>query len=325
MKQSVRQALFVRFTSKHHQGFIGAASSGLSEGVVGNTFNAFVRNELFPKFVDKYQLKYGNQVDDNASPLFILNVESGDDVKMTPLLSIVPMFDLQKIQNGIIEKSKLNKPLSIDFMNENSNNLANRGISKSSALFKACSVKNRKAEQVTVLDATTGLGKDTNILSQLGFNLISCERHPLMSLMLRSSISRAKEEGYCKNILHLFTETDSRLLTSESFKETALPDVIYIDPMFTHTGTALPKYDLQVLRQIMTLIDFEEIHNPDFTVIDSANYEKSMVEWALNLHPGIKRVVLKRPKKSPTIMEDKIVHSYSDGPKGDIRYDLYIS
>ncbi|KAG2378310.1 hypothetical protein C9374_008453 [Naegleria lovaniensis] len=206
------------------------------------------------------------------------------------------------------------RPLTIDFSDMTSANLAQRGISKSSALFRACSMKTKKPGETLVLDATTGLGKDSCILSLLGFNVICCERHPLISIMLKAALHRAQENGKFMNMKHLFEETDSRTLTVQTFAHLNLeiPDVIYLDPMFTHVGSALPKYELQVLRSLMSFLDFDSCQTNE-------SFETSLVQWALNL--GVKRVVMKRPKKSPIVLPDNLAFSYSDG--GDIFYDLF--
>ena len=285
-------------------------------------FGIYQCNDPFENWVGEMKTEH-----DSFMPLFMLNVEQGVDATNTeneiPRLSLTPLFDLQKAQQGIIETKydfSKTRPLSMDFTSRD--DLASRGISKNSALYKACHVKNKKIEDTVVMDATTGIGKDSMILSQFGFKLICCERHPLISLMLSSAIGRARESGNLQNVLHLFTNTDSRSVDRQLLNEHSLqiPDVVYIDPMFSHVGSALPKYDLQILRQLMSMVEFDQ---PFVSSSTDDSFEQSLVVWALEL--GVKRVVLKRPRKSPNVMKDHLVHSYSDGDKGDIRYDLFMN
>ncbi|KAF0974749.1 hypothetical protein FDP41_006223 [Naegleria fowleri] len=318
---------------------------------------SFVKDELIPKLIEKYHLQSGifqlyaqNETieernfktfefieerikmmtsNENTNdpyfggPLFLLDVDLSSPLQK---LSLLPLFDVQKAQQGILETKYTeiakSRPLTIGFSDTTSVSLAHRGISKSSALFRACSIKNKKPEQTLVLDATTGLGKDSCILSLLGFNVICCERHPLISIMLKAALQRARENGKFVNMKYLFEETDSRTLTVHSFTNLnlELPDVIYLDPMFTHVGSALPKYELQVLRTVMSFLHFDESFETNTNYRETKSpFEASLVNWALNL--GVKRVVMKRPKKSPIVQPDNLAFSYSDG--GDIFYDLF--
>ncbi|KAL9658705.1 hypothetical protein ABK040_005860 [Willaertia magna] len=315
--------------------------------------NNYVKEKIFNNFLSKYSFPIINSNsnyeeiyksflsnnnnpnnhpdnDGNNLPLFFLEInlmesnafitKDGNN-EIIPLISLKPLYNIQKRQQTqeLIFSSK-QRNVALDFLNQKEQ-LSNKNFSKSSALIKACSLKTKGMKDTVILDATTGLAKDSFTLSQFDFRLIWCERHPIISLLLENAMKRAQVDHKMNNILHLFTLKDCKELTNKTFEQYNLPfpDVIYLDPMFpSHTiSSALPKYELQVLRELMIMLDDGPLDKK------KEDEEGALLDWALGMNCA-QKVILKRPSKAPTLLESKIIHSFTDG-KSDVRFDMYFS
>lgn len=97
-------------------------------------------------------------------------------------------------------------------------------------LIKASKIKG-KAEGLTAVDATAGLGEDAFLLAAAGFSVRLYERDPVIAALLRDALSRAAAIPDLAAIvgrMELF-ETDSlTALPQLGFN----PDVVLLDPMF---------------------------------------------------------------------------------------------
>jgi 16S rRNA (guanine1516-N2)-methyltransferase len=118
-----------------------------------------------------------------------------------------------------------------------------------------------KAQQVSVLDATAGLGRDALVLGTLGCTVTLLERSPLVHALLEDGFARARRDGdsALQQVLDRMTllPGDSReRFAAIARGEIPQPDVIYLDPMFPpRSKSASVKKDIALLH---TLLGAEE-------------------------------------------------------------------
>ena len=154
-----------------------------------------------------------------------------------------------------------------------------------------------------VLDATAGLGRDAFVLASLGCAVTLIERQPLIAALLEDGLARASgdaEVGPIAARMQLLTGNAIELMAGWQGEA---PQVIYLDPMFPHRDkSALVKKEMRLFRPFVG----DDLDAPALLV----------AALALASH----RVVVKRPRKAPTI----------DGPKPayalqgkSSRYDIY--
>lgn len=156
-----------------------------------------------------------------------------------------------------------------------------------------------------VLDATAGLGQDAFILAGLGCRLTLFERHPVIHALLQDGLDRAALNAECAPVIarmQLKSGSSIEFLTHAE-PDDALPDVIYLDPMFPHQDkSALVKKEMQVFRYLVGQdVDTAELLD---AALKAARY----------------RVVVKRPRKAPAI-EGLAPTTRVDGKSS--RYDIY--
>lgn len=128
------------------------------------------------------------------------------------------------------------KPLRVD--------LDQIGAHGGNELLRATRVKNRPAR---LLDLTAGLATDAWRLARAGFEVIACERQPVIHALVEDALLRALEAPTPGSFT--LVHADARVLLGAF--DLAPIDVIYLDPMFPGEGrTALPKRELQLLREL---------------------------------------------------------------------------
>lgn len=114
-----------------------------------------------------------------------------------------------------------------------------------------------KAAGIRVLDATAGLGRDALVLAHLGCEVEMVEKSPVMQLLLEDGLTRARRQADAS-----FAETlrrmtlvagDSREIFAAIAAGTrAMPDVIYLDPMFPpREKSASVKKDIAMLQSVL--------------------------------------------------------------------------
>jgi len=156
-----------------------------------------------------------------------------------------------------------------------------------------------------VLDVTAGLGKDAFVLATLGCEMTLVERSPVIHALLRDGLARAADDFEVSEIvsrmqLHHANSIEwmrSQAASGERYQ------VVYVDPMFPHNDkSALVKKEMRVFRPV---------------VGDDTDAEQ-LLDAALSIAEN--RVVVKRPRKAPTIGER--APSYQLEGKSS-RYDIY--
>ena len=117
---------------------------------------------------------------------------------------------------------------------------------QSELLIKASKIKGKKEDLIAV-DATAGLGEDSLLLATAGFKVYLYENNPIIALLLKDTIKRAKkvpelEEIVCK--MEVIEEDSIKAMKELDFK----PDIILLDPMFPERKkSALVKKKFQLL------------------------------------------------------------------------------
>ncbi|MGE8498410.1 MAG: class I SAM-dependent methyltransferase [Pseudomonas sp.] len=154
-----------------------------------------------------------------------------------------------------------------------------------------------------VLDATAGLGRDAFVLASLGCSMTLIERQPLIAALLEDGLARAAgdaEVGAIVARMKLLTGNAIDLITAWQGEP---PQVIYLDPMFPHRDkSALVKKEMRLFRPFVG----DDLDAP------------ALLAAALQL--ASHRVVVKRPRKAPTI--DGTKPGYALEGKSS-RYDIY--
>ncbi|MCB1583160.1 MAG: class I SAM-dependent methyltransferase [Marinicella sp.] len=147
-------------------------------------------------------------------------------------------------------------------------------------LVKACRLKNQS--EVSVLDATCGMGRDSFLLFQSGFKVTATEQNPVVHALLTDGLHRYEAETQVMP-LKLINEP------AENIMKRYLFDVIYLDPMFPErSNSAKTKKDMQL---------FHAIHR----------HKDDNAEFLLKkaLQTKAKRVVLKRPLRAELLLSMK--------------------
>lgn len=169
-------------------------------------------------------------------------------------------------------------------------------------LVRAAKIKSAD-RSVTVIDATAGLGEDSLMLAAAGYNVIMCERNPIIALMLKDALRRAAMHEQLKEAVGRMTlvEGDSISL----LKNTEIrPDVVYLDPMF-------PEKD----KSALTKKKFQLLHCLEQPCTD----EHELLCAAKSAMPH--KIVIKRPAKGPYLCGEK--PSFSLQGKA-VRYDCIV-
>lgn len=144
-------------------------------------------------------------------------------------------------------------------------------------LLRAARVKTRPAR---LLDLTAGLATDAFRLARAGFEVLACERQPVIHALVEDARVRAPDIPAPGRLELRFADARSVLA------DPALPapDVIYLDPMFPGEGrTALPRRELQLLREL------------------TGEDDSGMELLALARARARRRVVVKRPLHAPAL------------------------
>lgn len=156
----------------------------------------------------------------------------------------------------------------------------------------------------TVLDATAGLGKDSFVLATLGCDVTMVERSPIVHTLLADGLYRAQQESEIADIverLSLLHGNAAQLMAQQPATQTA---VVYLDPMFPHSDkSAQVKKEMRLFRDVVGADD------------DASQLLDAALEFAKA------RVVVKRPRKAPTI-EHGTQPTYQVEGKSS-RYDIY--
>lgn len=162
-----------------------------------------------------------------------------------------------------------------------------------------------KWPDLSVIDATAGLGRDSFVLADLGCRVTMVEREPAVFALLRDGLRRGQacEDGWVNEVcrrMELVHGDARQCLPGQS------ADVIYLDPMFpVRRKSARVKKEMWLFQQL-----FQDADQPaPAELLDAA------------LSAAGKRVVVKRPAKAPTLDERKLSFQL---PGKTVRFDVYL-
>ena len=195
-------------------------------------------------------------------------------------------------------KDKQFKPLYIDFSSGKANH--RRVFPGKELLVKA--IAGRQKKDLTVIDATAGLGRDSFVLASIGYTVTLLERNPILAALLQDGLKRAKNEPKLCNIIE-------RLHFKQGNAVQLLPEltatVVYLDPMYPHREkSALVKKEMRMLRDIVGDDN------------DAANL------LAIALQCASERVVVKRPKHAENLNAQPPSFSLTGRSS---RFDIYLT
>lgn len=161
----------------------------------------------------------------------------------------------------------------------------------------------KAGEQLTVLDATAGLGGDAYVLASLGCHVTLCERTALAAALLEDGLRRAIHDAEVGHIIQRMTLNHVDAHEFLAKQAPASFDVVFLDPMFPEKGKqAKAKKSMFIFQQLLS-------GDPD---------ADSLLDLARRV--AKKRVVVKRPKQAPFLAGLKPSGSQSGE---STRFDLY--
>ena len=167
------------------------------------------------------------------------------------------------------------RPILADFCSDKLLYRLKFGGGKSELIAKATSIN--KIQNPTIIDATTGLGKDSFIIASLGANVTMVERSNIVHALLENALILSKRYENISKITNKM-----KLINQDSYQYISnlkiCPDVIYLDPMFpTRKKSASVKKAMLIFKDI---------------VGDDQDSDK-LLDVAIKM--AKKRVVVKRP------------------------------
>lgn len=218
------------------------------------------------------------------------------------------------------------KPLLLDFEQVAYRQRLLRGGRLKEAVARAC--MQGLGERVRIFDATAGLGRESMILAHAGAQVFSFERQIPIWVILADALLRAQTSRFFPFTLpHLLpvgtikdfaafaafataggaakAATATAAETAAEAATSAMPDVIYYDPMFPEReSSALVKKEMVL---------FKKLIGADKDTVE-------FLEQAVAL--ATKRVVVKRPSSAPQMVSAHVEPSHEvDG--GQCRFDCY--
>ncbi|MDX5408213.1 MAG: class I SAM-dependent methyltransferase [Chromatiaceae bacterium] len=174
------------------------------------------------------------------------------------------------------------------------------GGGKNEAIAKACGLN--KKRDLSVLDATAGLGRDAFVLASLGAKVILVERNPVVAALLHDGLRRAahhKGLNWLNERMQLCFASATDALSVQ-----APVDVVYLDPMFPpRDKSALVKKEMRAFHD----------------VVGSDTDADALLAPALQL--AQKRVVVKRPGYADFLAQQTPTLSVTGKNN---RFDVYV-
>ncbi|MCB5161632.1 class I SAM-dependent methyltransferase [Marinomonas algarum] len=193
------------------------------------------------------------------------------------------------------------KPVFVDFTSGAADHRRRFGGGRGQDIAKAVGL-NKRAD-LSVLDATAGLGRDAFVLACLGCTVSLCERVGFVRALLKDGLERGSLHHEVADIVNRMSllATDIRgLSTSNQF------DVVYLDPMYPHTekSSAAAKKEMAFFRDLV---------GKDLDADHLLPHAMALAEY---------RVVVKRPKGAPFLDQQEPTYQL-EGKSG--RFDIYVS
>ena len=215
-------------------------------------------------------------------------------------------LELRKIEKYTKKPDKNILSISVDFTAGKTQHRRLHGGGKGQDIAKAIGL--HKINNPNVLDLTAGLGGDAFVIASLGADITMVERNPVVHALLNDALERASlsADAELQDILtHLKLENKNATEVLKDLNDEALPDVIYLDPMFPkRTKSAQVKKEMQFFHEIVGNDDDSE----------------ALLLQALN--KAKKRIVVKRPRLAEKLTGT--VQPAFDVIGKSTRYDVYL-
>lgn len=220
-----------------------------------------------------------------------------------PELAVELVLLLSDERLELQEQRKQGARLAVDFVAGKAGYRRRSGGGKQQALVRAIGLRR---EALQVLDATAGLGYDAFVLASVGCQLRLCERNPVVASLLADGLRRARahpDTAAIATAMQLEPHDARTHLAHLSQNPADHPDVVYIDPMYPHSGKSAGK---QKGMQLLRWLSGDD---------DDAS---ELLEPALAV--ARQRVVVKRPRNAPAL-SNRAAHACIETK--NTRFDLY--
>lgn len=160
-------------------------------------------------------------------------------------------------------------------------------------------------KNLSIVDATAGLGQDSYVMALLGAHVTCVERSPVIASLLQDGVKRLQQAGLPAADRMQVVQADAATFLQDKVGKMPV-DVVYMDPMYPARDeqSALQKKSLRMLRQIVG----EDLD------------ADSLLKPALAL--ASKRVVVKRPKHAGFLQD---VEPQSQLKGSSSRFDIYLA
>ena len=225
--------------------------------------------------------------------------------RLTKALKFATQYDYLLIeQNGSLSIAKTGKgapnPVAVDFASGAVDHRRKFGGGKGQDIAKAVGLNKRS--DLSVLDATAGLGRDAFVLASLGCQVVLHERVEFVRALLKDGLYRAELAQDIRDIVARMRLSDGTLFDYDAAE---IADVVYLDPMFPHNdkSSAAVKKEMSFFRDLVGFDDDADALLPQ--ALELARY----------------RVVVKRPKGAPYLAALEPTYRL-DGKSG--RFDVYV-
>lgn len=146
-----------------------------------------------------------------------------------------------------------------------------------------------------IFDATAGLLRDSLILSNLGYQLISIEQSKILGTMLLVGLQANSD----------ISGIDIYIGQAEKCAQEHQFDAIYFDPMFETAQSALRDKNHRIISEILDIECISNNNQNTFDILRKCSFQK---------------LIVKRPVKSPSF--DNNINYQIKGKS--IRYDVYV-
>ena len=196
----------------------------------------------------------------------------------------------------------LDSVLIVDFVGGKVGFRHRTGEGKNQPLAKAIGVKSGFTP--VVLDLTAGLGRDAFFLASIGCPVTLIERSPYIFTALDDGLNRAKAHADTETVIALMQWRNVQALSYLNSLESDKPDAIYLDPKYPHREkSALVKKEMRIIRAFV------------------GDDEDTAEIVSVARHKAKKRVVVKRPKTAPPVIEERVNFTVESK---NTRYDVYL-
>jgi 16S rRNA (guanine1516-N2)-methyltransferase len=160
----------------------------------------------------------------------------------------------------------------------------------------------------SILDITAGLGGDAFVLASLGCSVSMAERQPVVNALLADGLVRGAldmDVGDIVAAMRLIKGDALSVMAGWHPEQKDAPQVIYLDPMFPHSGkSAQVKKEMALFRQL----------------VGADEDADALLAPALAL--ASHRVVVKRPRIAPDLAQHKPTYRL-EGKSN--RFDIYVN